>query len=439
MKKFLAYIVLFLTCLTAYSQTLSLDQCKEMAVENNIRLKNSRIDYEIADETRKQAFTAYFPKISAMGFGIKSTDGMVQTDLDLSSLKSFMEAMGITIDIPSSVPISMMDQLGIGAVSAIEPVYAGRQIATGNKLSKIGKQVAEIQLSMTTDEILVTTEQYFWQLVSLEEKIKTIDAAEKLLKEALRNLEEAVNAGVVLKNDYLKIDIKLKELQSARLKLTNGIGVMKLLLGQYIGSEDDKFELVYDDIYIAQDPQCYYLEPEEGASRCHQAQLLDISVEAAGLQHKMAIGKNLPVIGVGAAYAGMNMMDKTYGFGAGMATISIPISDWWGGSHAIRIEKMNIRKAENNRDDNMKLLEINARAKWNSLTEAYQQISIAESTLVSAKENLRLADNCYKAGTILLNDFLDAELILRQAKDNRVDKAIDYRNRTVEYLKATGR
>lgn len=56
-------------------RTLSLEECREMALENNAKMKNARLDVEEAREGKKEAFTKYFPNVSAVGQAQGRTTG----------------------------------------------------------------------------------------------------------------------------------------------------------------------------------------------------------------------------------------------------------------------------------------------------------------------------------------------------------------------------
>jgi outer membrane protein TolC len=62
--------MLAITTFSAFSQeTYSLERCKELALENNSKIKNAKLSVEAAEQQKKEAFTKYFPDISAIGFG----------------------------------------------------------------------------------------------------------------------------------------------------------------------------------------------------------------------------------------------------------------------------------------------------------------------------------------------------------------------------------
>lgn len=60
----------------------------------------------------------------------------------------------------------------------------------------------------------------------------------------------------------------------------------------------------------------------------------------------MKIGEYLPQAGVGAGYMYHDLMGTVMCFGMVFATVSVPISGWWGGSHAINKQKLNEKMAD---------------------------------------------------------------------------------------------
>ena len=67
MKKAFIYLLFAASALPAGAQTLTLDECRAAAAEHNRTLQNSRYDLEAALQTRREAFTGYFPQVSATG------------------------------------------------------------------------------------------------------------------------------------------------------------------------------------------------------------------------------------------------------------------------------------------------------------------------------------------------------------------------------------
>ncbi len=156
------------------------------------------------------------------------------------------------------------------------------------------------------------------------------------------------------------------------------------------------------------------------------------------MQRRMEVGKNLPSVAVGAGYNYHNLMDRDHTFGMVFATVSVPISSWWGGSHAIKRRKLEQQRAEQQLEDNSELLRIRMQKAWNDVEEAYQQLEIADRSIEQATENLRLNRDYYRAGTCTMNDLLQAQLLYQQAMDKRTDAFADYQKRIIDYRQSLG-
>ena len=441
MKK-VSYIIALLVSLPMSAQTYSLDQILDSARQNNIALRTARHNIEAAQQQRKEAFTKYFPKVSAEGAWFNATKDMAEMTVNLSEMLSPQVAADLAQVLPASAlaalatptSISMLKDGVLAGVTAVQPVFAGGQILNGNRLAKVGEEVSRLQLQLSENEVEKNAEQYFWTLASLQEKMKTIQAAEELLGDIHKDVDVAVRAGVAMPNDMLQVQLRQNEVESQKLKLQNGLSVVRMLLSQYCGLRDTAFVIDYSVEDPMLNAQCSTFNVET----LPEYQLLGKQVEAAKLQRKMTIGQNLPTVGVGVGYNYHNLFDKGRSFGMVFATVNVPISDWWGGSHAIKRKKIDLQKAEEQLEDNSELLKIRMQNAWNGVQESYQQLLLAQRSIEQAKENLRLNRNYYQAGTSKMSDLLQAQLLYQQAQDKRTDAFSDYQNKLLEYKHAVG-
>ena len=403
-------------------RTLSLEECREMALENNAKMKNARLDVEGAREGKKEAFTKYFPNVSAVGTAFKANHGM----MDMSVIPGLLE-------------LSMMDDGLLGGVTAIQPVFAGGQIVNGNKLADLALEVSRYQMRQSEDEVALTVERYYWQWISLHEKLRTIEIVESLVGSLYKDVEVAVGAGVTTRNDLLQVQLKKNGVASDRLRVENGLRLSKMVLAQYIGIGEDDFEIDFTLPAEVPSPELYRVSHEEALPTTLSYKLLEKNVEAARLQQKLKVGQYLPTVGIGAGYMYHNLLDKDRPFGMVFATVAIPISDWWGGSHAIRKQKLQVKAAEYSRQNANELLLVQMRKLWNELEESYKQVKLSEEPIATAEENVRLNTDYYKAGTVTLSDLLDAQSLLQQSRDQYTGDYTAYLIKRTEYLQATGR
>ena len=283
-------------------QTYSLEDCIREALINNVRMKNAANDLKAAQETRSEAFTRYFPSVSAAGSGFIADKGLLQM-----SLSPEME-------------MSMMKNGVIGGVSATLPLFTGGQLVNGNKLAKTGIEAGRLQLRRSENEVTLTVENYFWQVVMLEEKLHTLQTVEEQLAGIAKDAEAAVKAGVSNRNDLLQVQLRRNETKSGRINLENSLALARNLLAQCIGHPADSIRLsVSLDGSVPENPESLRTDHQASLPLTPEYGLLQQQVKSGRLQYKMAVGKNLPTIAIGGGYFYENLMDKDHSFWMGFA------------------------------------------------------------------------------------------------------------------------
>ena len=418
--------------LVLHAQNYTLEQCKALALENNNKIKNGKLSIDIATQTRKEAFTNFFPTVSAAGMAFMASHDMVR--------------MSVPIDLPipgmTLPPLSMgmMKDGLMGGVTAMQPVFAGRQVAVGNRLARIGEEADGLKLKVSEREVNETVEKYFWQIVALRGKLETLDVVDRQLAQIHNDVDVAVRAGISTRNDLLRVELKQQEVESNRLKVENGLRVTRLLLAQYVGASlVEPFDIVDPGLGTPEAPEKWYTDPAEAASQRPEVQLLDKNLEASKQQIRMTRGRNMPTVGVGAGYLYHDLTGEGNDFGMVFAGVSVPITSWWGGSHAVKREQLKQMQAENDRQQALEMMQVEITQCWNELREAYDQIGLAEKSIASATENLRLNGDYFKAGTVSLSDLLDAQTLLQQSRDQLTEAQADYQVKLSKYRLVTGR
>ena len=402
------------------AKTYTLEQCVNEAVSNNLKLRNADKQILMSEEQRKEAFTKYFPTVSAMGLGYMADKGLVQMDLG------------------GGAAMSLLKHGYNASVTAMQPVFAGGQIVNGNKLAKVGADVSRLQRGLTENEIRLNTENYYWQAVMLKEKLKTIDQVEKQLIEVRKDAQAAVDAGIKNRNDLLQVKLRHNETRTNRIQVENALQTVCDLLAQVMGHAGESIDVCNLNI-LPDSPQQLFVSPESALHQTHEYQLLDKQVEADELQYKLSVGKNLPSVAVGGGYIYNHLMDKSQNNLVGMLTVSVPISSWWGGSHDMKRQKLQIANAIDDKQNQSEQLIIRMRKAWNDLNDAYKQVAIAQESIEQSEENLRLNTDYYQAGTSTISDVLDAQTLYQQSRDLYVESIAKYEVKKREYLQATGR
>jgi outer membrane protein TolC len=249
-----------------------------MALQNNAAVKNKLLDVKASEEVKKAAFTKYFPQVEATALTFKVDKPLLEMEIPGGNLPVYdgNPANLLTATQFAYFPggsISMLENGTIGFATATQPLFAGRRISTGNKLANLGIEVSQLQLKTTENEIALETEKQFWQIVALNEKLKTLERYIALVDTLHKEVNDAWQAGLITRNDLLKVELKQNELKMNKLKLTNGIMLAKMALCQYIGvvySPDVDFS---DNLANIQSPDQVYVDHQSALANRAEYQL----------------------------------------------------------------------------------------------------------------------------------------------------------------------
>ncbi len=444
MKKLILIISIFLPSISEAQLPLSLKECKRMARENNIALRSARNKVEQAELACKEAFTNYYPKVSAMFAGMAADKHLISMDIDLPDALTAMMPAGV--DLPSKMGVI---KNGVaGTVMAMQPIYAGGQITNANRLAEVGLHVSNLQLEMSQDEVDLNTEQLYWQIVSLKEKLQTISVVRSMLERLEKDVKASVDAGLTTRNDLLQVQLKLNELDSQTLKVKNGIEISKKLLAQYVGMEGQQIDvepcMVIEKLKsgeIANETADILKIKQEHSSvfsTTSQYRLAEKGVEAEKLNYKMKLGERMPTVSAGVVYSYNNLTGSGRGVGMLMATVSVPISDWWTSKHSLKRQELVIENANQQMLDVGQKLVINMDNCWSNVETSYKQLEVNRLSIEQSEVNLNEKNQFYKAGMITMSDLLEAQTIYQKSCDSYVDAFIDYQLSFLKYRQAVG-
>jgi len=427
------------------AKALTLEKCKELALANNAKMKNSRLEIEAADQIRRAARTKYYPNISAGTMSFRARENMIEKGLNGGNLPVYdgnLANLASASQFAFFPPMSlgMLKRADIGTVTVTYPVYTGGRIKNGNKLAGLGVEVSKFKSRLSNNEVMLKTEEQYWQIVSFYEKLSTIERFDKLISSLRKQVEDAYQSGVVMKNDVLKVKLKQSELELKRSKLENGITIAKMAFAQYIGIADEtQYRLEYNLVNNFQ-PEKLYVDNNKALSSRAEYHLLKKSVEAEDLQTRLKRGEYMPqvVVGGGGMYMNIDESGKSNNRFV-YAAVQIPLSDWHEASHTLKEREQKEKMAENNRIESSNLLLVQMKKAWCDLNDARKQVMICEEAKAQAEENLKVNNDSYQNGLVTVSDLLEAQAMLQQEADKLVDAKVNYRINETTYLQVTGK
>jgi len=424
---------------------ITLDESRALALQNNVRILNSALEVEAARHVKHAAVTHYFPSVNAAGTAFRAGKDLVEISTQGGNLPVYdgdpahlMSATQFAY-MPSST-MGMFRTGTFGILTAVQPVFAGGRIWNGNRLASLGVNASEEKVRIARNDVDLLTEQYYWTVVSLAEKRKTITRYEALLDRFQRRVQDAHASGLVTMNDVLKVRLKRQEVLLNKAKLEHGSRLASIVFCQHIGLPYDSTLVLSDSLPASGSPAALYCDKDEALQRRAEYRLLDLGVRVEELQSQMKLGEYLPQVGVGATGVYMKIdkgKDRTVGMV--FATVSIPISGWWGGAHELQERNVKEQMAVNTRNENAELLLLQIEKTWQDLTDAFSEYQLTLESVEQSEENLRLNEDSYGHGVTGITDLLEAQAMVQQTQDRLVDAKAEYARKRTTYLQVTGR
>lgn len=423
-------------------QTLTLEECRQLAIQNNKELKISKEKVKMADHERSAAMTKYFPEISAMGGYLWN-----QKDINLLDFDVFGAAGAL---IPSSIKdIVHLDiqNIWLGNISLVQPVFMGGKIINYNQITKYARQVAESMNDLQLQNVIYQTDETYWQVISLVHKKTLADTYVDLLRKMDRDMREMINEGVATEAEGLSVRVKLNEAEMTQTKVDNGLALSRMLLAQICGLPleepitlaDEKLEQ-----YPVQPPTVTANVSEAFINR-NELKSLDFATEIYKRKERLVMADMLPNVALMANYLVTNpnarngfKHDFAGGFHVGVM-VKVPLSGWWEGSY-----KRSSAKAETNiqrlqLDEAREKIELEVNQSVYKVNEATKKLNASQRNMEMAEENLRHANYGFEEGVIPALNLMEAQTAWVQARSNLIDAQIEVKLTDVYLTKALGK
>ena len=457
------------------SSPLTLDSCLALARRNNPELRKAALEVEKAKQVKQQAFTNYFPQVSASALGYHALNPLVDiglTDIGNANTRELLQALyeefGASLGLQNHLALF---QYGYTmGVTAVQPVYVGGKVVAGNRLAKVGIQAAELQREVQERDVLEEVEESYWLIVGLQEKQQTVEAVATLLDTLHYTVQTAVNAGLALPSDLLQVEIKQSEIRRTRLQLESGLRLAKRALAVAIGVEDDivlstdPLQLplqrgIVDELPSSIDtnlspslvgrdgvgPLSPSLCREGWGGSSPEHDLLALQVEAAQLQKRMVLADALPQVAIGANYSYgkfqadilRNGFGSETGNGLLFVSVKVPLTEWWDTGHKLKEHSLAVEQARIEQEHLSAMLDLRTQQVCDQLQQAILMVSEQEQVLQKAQQNYQLMQANYQAGMATLTDLLTAQTTLLKAQNDLTDAIIAYRVSARRYADLT--
>lgn len=435
-------------------QTLSLQECRDLAVKNNKELRIAEEKIRMADYEKKAALTKYFPQISANGAYMWN-----QKDLNLLDMGQLSSSLTSSLGGLAQLPVVQqtvgaindlqhldIQNVWVGNVALVQPVFMGGKIVTYNQITAYAKELAMSMNDQKLQDLLYKTDETYWQVVSLVNKKKLADAYVELLRKTDEDMAALIAEGVATQADGLSVKVKLNEAEMAQTKVNNGLALSRMLLAQLCG-------LPLTDTLTLADEQLDNFPVEERTTSVDMNQAfmnrnelksLDLASKIYKKKERIVLADLLPTVAFSANYfvTNPNLFNGFKNDFAGMfnlgVIVRVPITGWWEGSYKRNAARAETRIRQLEWEDAREKIELQVNQSVYKVNEASKKLAASNRNMENAEENLRSANLGFEEGVIPALNLMAAQTAWFSARSTLIDAQIDMKLTQVYLNKALG-
>jgi len=465
-KKFYIAVLASAAAFGAWAQEIpqgvvSLDSCRAMALANNKQLMMSRHGIKKAEYQNREAFAAYLPALDFAGgymynqknISIFSSDQLLPTKTFNPDTKGYEFNLvknpltGEPIKgpdgqyVPETVALIPKEAMTydihnvfFGAVTLTQPVYMGGKIVAMNKITKYAEELARQMHDSEAENVVYAVDAAYWQVVSLKAKHKLAVSYVELLDSLDRNVDLMLGQGVATRADKLSVDVKLNAARVDLVKVENGLSLSRMALAQVCGlpvhtvftlKDED-----LDDISATKVPAEQY-DMEQVYALRHDLRALDLGVDIAGQQKRVALSSMLPNVALVGSYSFSNpnmfngFSKKFNGAFSVGAMVTIPLWHWGGNYNKYKAAETDETIMRLKLEDAKDMVDLQVSQAAYRARESVKTYMMTESNLESANENLRTATIGFREGVATSDNVMEAQTAWLKANSERIDAMID--------------
>ncbi|WP_167615083.1 TolC family protein [Maribellus sediminis] len=420
---------------TASAQkVMTLEECRQQAVEFNKELKNAALQNKEAQINQKVARTAYLPSV---GF---TSSLMHRPNMDPISMPGYFlptanseeDAMngnfsgtsdvwkpGTTIDLKSLTLLT-------GGFEVNQPVYVGGKIRYSNQQADAGVAIADLALNMKYSDVIEQTDKAFWQVASVQENIKIAEDYIKMLSELEDQMNAMYEVGLQPASEKLRVTVQKNQAELNLMTARNGLRVAKMYLNQILGQAlETEIQIEYKEVASV---ELFDLENGlfEASNKRNELKILEKQKELSELDAKITRADYLPQVGVSAQYTSYWVRDvyEDINFQPMLAAqVSIPIFQWGQGKKKMQAAQLKVQQAETDLQHTNDLINLEVMQVKVQVEEAYERVSLAKKSVEEAEESLEETRASFEVGLNTTTDMLNSQAEW-QASKARLTQAV---------------
>jgi len=418
-------------------QSFTLDQAIEQALANNPDMQIAAERISQAEAQLGLALSAFYPQVTAR-VGYEHSNNPAQVFSMVVAQRDFTSDSINNINNPGYRQ-NFRPEI-IGKLS----LFRGGQDYQNSKAAELGIDAAEYERSTVRNALIEAVTASYYAYLAAQEAQKVAQDSIAAIDSELKQSKLRYEAGTALKSDVLSLEVKLAEAQEAQIRAANGIEVAKAGLATLLGLSADQAFTVAESSSALPKPKLissFNDLLELAMTQRPEVKAASNQVEISQRQVKIAQGAYLPKAD---AYVSYGQDSRDPGFYSSKdnvtAGVSVEMNLFSGLETKNRVSAAE-RKAVEARETERKTklaIEQEVKVAFLKLQEALARMRVAEASVASAEEALRLVGEQRRAETVVVTRYIEAEVARNQAHSSTIAAHYDALSAEAALKKAIG-
>lgn len=423
MKTFsILFLILFGLSSQAQIKQWTLPECVAYALENNITIKQSKLNLEETSINKKDAFGNFLPTVNGSA--------------------SHSWSIGLSQDPVTFDAVSATTKTLSGGISSNVTIFNG--LRNLNQLHRSNLQIlaSQYQLDDIKDDISLLIANSFLQILFNKEQLKVLQSQQDITNQELKRTTDLVEAGALPKGDILEIQATLASQEQQIVNSQNAMLISKINLAQIMLIEDyENFDIVDLDYEVPptnilnETPQAIFEKAQESRN---EIKIAETNLGIAEDNLKIFKGGLLPNLSgfysFNTNYFTSELFDspsftsqisdnKRHNFGL---QLNIPLLNGFSQKNNVGRNKIGVERSKNQLEQIRLDLETKVYQSYNDTKGALKAYEAALKTLDARDEAFKYSQERYNVGLLNAFDFSQSQNRLEVAQSDVIRAKYDY-------------
>jgi outer membrane protein len=430
MLKKLLFVILILTAGTAgiaqEKVSLTAEQAIASGMENSKSLHSSMMKVEYADARSSETRNMLFPTLKFSGSYTR-----------LSEVPPF-EIGPFGPIMPQKITISpaVLDNYSM-RLTLQQPIFTGLRLLNSSKLASYSADAASDDYEKDKVDLIYNIQNSYWNVFKAIESKKVVDENVEQVKSHLKDVQNFFAQGIVTKNEVLKVEVQLSNIQVMQIDVLNNVRLSMIALNSLIGLPlETQIEIASPAEHQPNEYGDLNSLVQKAMENRVKASETGVSIARAGWFPQIFLVGNYN-------YARPNQrifptQDKFKDTWDVSLSASLDIWNWGATIHQTDQAQAQLSQARDGYAQIKDGITLDVTQSYFNFNQSKERISVAQKGVSQAEENYRITNDKFKSGLALNSDLLDAEAAQMQSKWNYVQALVDFNLADARLQKAIG-